>query len=185
MKISELIPNADNPRVIRKERLEKLKKSVHEFPKMFKYRPIVVDSNNMVLGGNMRLNALISLGFDAIPDNWVVKADDLTEDEIRRFIIVDNIGFGEDDFEILYNEWDIEELKDWGFEDKSWKEEKEVDEDFKIDDNFTYTIQFNSNKELEQFKEWIDIIIDSYQEYTTLSEKIIAHINEGTHKTIS
>jgi hypothetical protein len=181
MKITDLIPNAENPRVIKKERLEKLKKSIDEFPKMFRYRPIVVDSNNMVLGGNMRLNALIALGFEHIPDNWVVKADDLTEDEIRRFIIVDNIGFGEDDFEMLYNEWDIDELKEWGFEDKSWKESKEVSDDFNIDDNFTYTIQFNSSRELEQFKEWIDTIIDSYQEYTTLSEKLIAYINEKAH----
>jgi ParB-like chromosome segregation protein Spo0J len=105
MKISEIKINPNNPRVIRDERFEKLKKSIEEFPKMMKLRPMVVNQDNVVLGGNMRLKALKELGYKEIPDDWVKRADELTEDEQRRFIIVDNVGFGDNDWEMLHAEF--------------------------------------------------------------------------------
>lgn len=116
MFLKDIKPNPNNPRIIKDEKFEKLKKSVQEFPKMMALRPMVLDENNIVLGGNMRLKALKELGYKEVPDEWVKKATDLSQDEIRRFIIVDNVGFGEHDWDILANEWNAEELKKWGLD---------------------------------------------------------------------
>ena len=83
---------------------------------MLELRPIIVDRDGTILGGNMRYRALVSLGYKEIPDEWVRYADTLTDEEKRRFIIEDNVDFGEWDFEKLANEWDVEELGDWGVE---------------------------------------------------------------------
>ena len=95
MKVSELKPNPNNPRVLKDDKFNKLVKSITEFPKMMSIRPIVVDQDNMILGGNMRLRAIQSIGMKEIPDTWVKRADELTEEEKKRFIISDNVGFGE------------------------------------------------------------------------------------------
>ena len=101
MKISELVLNDENPRYIKDERYQKLKQSISEFPKMLELRPIIYNPENKeVLGGNMRLRALIDLKYKEIPEKWVKPADQLTEEEKQRFIIVDNIGFGEWDWDI-------------------------------------------------------------------------------------
>lgn len=116
MKLSDIKPNPDNPRVLRDDRFQKLKKSIQEFPKMLSLRPMVIDADNYVLGGNMRLRALQDLGYKEIPDNWVRRADDLTDDEKRRFIIADNVSFGEWDFDELANNWEASDLTDWGLD---------------------------------------------------------------------
>ena len=125
MKLTDIKPNPDNPRVIRDEKFKKLCKSIQDFPKMMELRPIVIDSNNVVLGGNMRLKALQSLGFKNVPDSWVKRADDLTEEEKKRFIITDNAGFGEWDWDILANEWEANELAQWGLDVPVWDDEKQ------------------------------------------------------------
>lgn len=114
MKLSEIKPSDKNPRQIKKEKLELLKKSVSEFEKMMYLRPIVVDESGTILGGNMRYRALKALGRTEIPDEWVTRAQDLTEQEKRRFVIEDNAGFGEWDWDVLANEWDDCPLADWG-----------------------------------------------------------------------
>ena len=114
MKLSEIKQNPNNPRLIKDEKFQKLVKSSKEFPKMMALRPMVINSDNIVLGGNMRLKALKELGYKEVPDDWVKRAEDLTEEETRRFIIADNVGFGEHDWELLQNDWDIDELEDWG-----------------------------------------------------------------------
>jgi len=116
MKLTEIKSNPNNPRVIKDHKFEKLKKSITEFPKMMELRPMVINEDNIVLGGNMRLKALKDLGYKEVPEEWVKRASDLTEDETRRFIIADNVGFGEHDWEMLANEWDNEELQDWGLD---------------------------------------------------------------------
>lgn len=106
-----------NPRKITGEQLASLKKSVAEFKKMLPLRPIVYDpKTNEVLGGNQRLEALLQLGYKSVPAEWVRSCDDFTEDEKRRFVIADNVGFGEWDDDILRSEWDVAELKEWGLE---------------------------------------------------------------------
>jgi hypothetical protein len=116
IKVSTLKKNPNNPRQIRGEKLDLLKKSVTEFDKMMSLRPIIVDENNVVLGGNMRLAAIKALGMKEVPDEWVKRADDLTEAEKREFIIKDNAGFGEWDWDVIANEWTDEPLADWGLD---------------------------------------------------------------------
>lgn len=127
MKVSDIKKNSGNPRQIKGEKLELLKASVGGFQKMMPLRPIIIDENNVVLGGNMRLAAIIALGLKEIPDNWVRRADDLTEDEKREFIIKDNAGFGEWDWDVLANEWSDLPLSDWGLEVPNTDTEKESD----------------------------------------------------------
>lgn len=114
MKLSDIKTNPNNPRILKDDKFKRLVKSIEEFPKMMKLRPIIVDSNNMVLGGNMRLKALQELKFKEIPGEWVKQASELTEDEKKRFIIADNVGFGEWDYDLLASEWDENDLSDWG-----------------------------------------------------------------------
>jgi len=116
IKLSTIHPNPQNPRLIKDDRFKKLVKSIEEFPKMMELRPIVVDSEGMILGGNMRFKALKELKYKDVPDDWVKRADSLTDEEKQRFIIEDNVPFGEWDFDILANEWDAVQLADWGLD---------------------------------------------------------------------
>lgn len=125
MKTSDLKLNDKNPRYIKDYRFEKLCDSIRDFPKMMTLRPIIVDDSGVILGGNMRFRACMKLGMKEIPDAWVRKASELTEEERRRFIIADNVGFGDFDMEILANEWDAVELEDWGMELKDLEQEPE------------------------------------------------------------
>ncbi len=115
MKLSKIKLNPNNPRLIKDEKFNQLVKSIKDFPKMMKLRPIIIDTSNMVLGGNMRLKALKELGYKEIPEEWIKQADELTEDEKREFIIKDNIGFGEHDWDILVS-WDSDLLEEWGLD---------------------------------------------------------------------
>lgn len=116
MKIKDIHINPKNPRYIKDDRYLLLKRNLKEFPKMMKLRPIIVDDSGMILGGNMRYLAMIDLGYKEIPEGWVVKASELSEEERERFKILDNVPFGNWDFDILANEWDLEKLQDWGVE---------------------------------------------------------------------
>jgi site-specific DNA-methyltransferase (adenine-specific) len=130
IKITEILPNPNNPRLIKDDKFKKLVNSIKEFPKMMELRPMVIDENNITLGGNMRLKALKELGYKEIPDNWVKKATELTPEEVRRFIIADNVGFGEHDWEVLQNEWDVSELSEWGLDIPNFAvKELEAEED--------------------------------------------------------
>lgn len=116
VQLKELRTNDRNPRIIKSEQFAKLVKSIKEFPEMLKLRPLVVTDSGDVIGGNMRYRALESLGYEEIPDDWVMYVSDFTEEQRKRFIISDNIIMGEWDFDIVFSDWDIEELKDWGFD---------------------------------------------------------------------
>lgn len=113
VKISEIKKNPNNPRTIKDEKFAKLVKSVKDFPEMLRLRPIVVNDDMVVLGGNMRLKACKEAGLKVVP---IIKASDLTEDKQREFIIKDNVGFGEWDWEMLANEWDTNQLEEWGLD---------------------------------------------------------------------
>jgi len=113
MKLSQIKANPNNPRVLRDEKFQKLKKSIEDFPKMMELRPIVIDENNTILGGNMRFRVLQDLGYKEIEDSWVKKANELTEKQKQEFIIKDNVSFGEWNWDDLANEWDVELLNEW------------------------------------------------------------------------
>ena len=113
VKISEVKTNPKNPRLIKDDKFKKLVKSIQEFPQMLELRPIVVDENNIVLGGNMRLKACKEAGLKEV---YIVKAQNLTEQQKDEFIVKDNVGFGEWDWDMLANEWDTEKLDEWGLD---------------------------------------------------------------------
>jgi len=113
VKITEVKNNPKNPRLIKDDKFKKLVKSIQEFPQMLELRPIVVDENNIVLGGNMRLKACKEAGLKEV---YIVKAEGLTELQKDEFIVKDNVGFGEWDWDMLANEWDAESLNDWGLD---------------------------------------------------------------------
>ena len=120
--IEEVKSNENNPRFIKDHKFKKLVKSIKEFPEMLKLRPIVVNASMVVLGGNMRLKACKEAGLKKV---WILKADELTEQQEREFIVKDNVGFGEWDWDILGNEWDTQQLEDWGLD--VWQQTEEVD----------------------------------------------------------
>jgi len=128
VKLSEIKSNPNNPRIIKDDKFRKLVKSIQEFPKMLEIRPVVVNADMIVLGGNMRLKACKEAGLKEVP---VICADHLTEDEQKQFIIKDNVGFGEWDWDMIANEWDAEEVEEWGLDipEFSIKEELEAEED--------------------------------------------------------
>jgi DNA modification methylase len=113
VKLSGIRPNPNNPRVIKDDKFKKLVKSITDFPQMLELRPIVVNDEMIVLGGNMRLKALEHLG---IKETYIIKASDLTQKQEQEFIIKDNVGYGEWDWNQLANEWDVEDLDDWGLD---------------------------------------------------------------------
>jgi hypothetical protein len=122
-KISKVKSNPNNPRVIKDDKFEKLVRSIKEFPKMLEIRPIVVNDDMIVLGGNMRLKACKEAGLKEVP---IIKASDLTEDEQRQFIIKDNVSGGEWDWEQLASEWDAEQLDEWGLDVPEFETENEL-----------------------------------------------------------
>jgi site-specific DNA-methyltransferase (adenine-specific) len=132
VKINSIKTNPKNPRLIKDDKFKKLVKSIQEFPQMLELRPIVVDENNIILGGNMRYKACIEAGLKEI---FILKAEDLTEQQKDEFIVKDNVGFGEWDWDILANEWDTDKLQDWGLDlplDVSVQELEAEEDDYEI-----------------------------------------------------
>lgn len=133
--INKLIPNEDNPRYINEAKFKKLVKSIQDFPEMLEKRPIIVDENMFVLGGNMRLKACQKAGLKKV---WIDQVTDWTEEQKKEFIIKDNIGFGEWDWDILGNNWITDNLQNWGLEVPNWENDIEYVDDEDIDDEFDY-----------------------------------------------
>lgn len=131
VKISEVKANPNNPRIIKDEKFQKLVKSIKEFPEMLNLRPIVVNTDMVVLGGNMRLKACKEAGLKELP---IIKADDLTEEQQKQFIIKDNVGFGEWDWEDLANNWDAQQLEEWGMEIPGFDNVNDLGESFTLPD---------------------------------------------------
>jgi DNA modification methylase len=153
MKLSTIKPNPDNPRTIKDESFEKLCRSITEFPKMMELRPIVTDDQGVVLGGNMRYKALQHLGMKDIPDNWVKRAAELTDEERRRFIVTDNVGFGDWDVDDLAANWDREELDAWGVEiDWPVAPLEAVEDDYEIPDEIETDIVLGDLFEIGQHR---------------------------------
>ena len=129
---------------------------------MLKLRPIVVNSEMVVLGGNMRLKACKEAGLKEV---WVLKADELTEQQQREFIVKDNVGFGEWDWDVLGNEWNVQQLGDWGLE--VWQPEEEVDYSILDDEDFSSDLEDMKNGvkkaiqipfELEHYEEAFELV---------------------------
>jgi hypothetical protein len=161
--IRKVKPNQKNPRVIKDNKFKKLVSSIKEFPEMLELRPIVVDSDMVVLGGNMRLKACQEAGLSEV---HILVADKLTEQQKDEFIIKDNVNFGEWDWDVLANEWDIEALIDWalsipnfgnldmlqavnkGDENSEWVGMPEFES---IDDSLKIIVHFQNEEDREEF----------------------------------
>ena len=159
MKLSAIKQNPNNPRSINKDKFAKLVKSIEEFPRMLELRPIVLNKDNIVLGGNMRLKACKQIGLSEVP---VVYADDLTEEEQRQFIIKDNVGFGDWDWELLANEWDETELENWALDVPNYLEMPSDEELIGEEKNkpATMKITFESPEQLQKAEVDIQELLD-------------------------
>ena len=163
-KLSKLISNKDNPRIIKDDKFKKLVKSIKEFPEMLELRPIVVDENNVILGGNMRYRACKEAGLKEVP---IKIAKGLTEKQKQEFIVKDNVGFGEWEWDMLANEWDSLQLADFGLD--VWQNEDDLEEpDFNelTEDNNnkppTIKITFANENDLQNAEEEISKIVSKY-----------------------
>lgn len=137
VKISEVKTNPNNPRVLKDDKFKKLVASIKSFPKMLEIRPIVVNNDMIVLGGNMRLKACKEAGLKEV---HIIKAETLTEDQQREFIIKDNVGFGEWDWDMIANEWDTDEIEAWGLDIPVFDEPIELEAE---EDDYTEPEQMN------------------------------------------
>lgn len=173
IKVSSLKPNPNNPRFIRDHRFEKLKKSLKEFPEMMELRPIIVNQEWVTLGGNMRLRALQELGHKEIPETWVQKAA-LSDQQQREFIVKDNLGFGDWDWDVLANEWDEVELTEWGLEFPGVKEAEEESEGGEAEQSI----------QVEPPKEYIIIIAEpNSEEWEELKQRLkLKMVRRGGYK---
>jgi hypothetical protein len=159
VKISQLKANPNNPRIIKDDKFEKLVRSIKEFPKMLEIRPIVVNDDMIVLGGNMRLKACKEAGLKEVP---VIKASDLTEDEQRQFIIKDNVSGGEWEWEQLASEWNAEQLEEWGLDVITFDTEPDYEDLIGEEKNkpATMKITFESPEQLQKAEIDIQEILD-------------------------
>ena len=167
--INEVLTNPNNPRIIKDEKFKKLVKSIKEFPQMLEKRSIVVDESMTVLGGNMRLKACIDAGLKKV---WVDVAEGWTEDQKKEFIIKDNVGFGDWDWDILANDWAGLALTDWGLD--VWESNDDDLVDFFEENNE----KENNDPELESIvlnytKDDYDLIIELFKNHNGSKEEIV------------
>jgi hypothetical protein len=163
--INKVRTNPNNPRIIKDDKFQKLVKSIQEFPQMLEIRPIVVNDDMIVLGGNMRLKACLEAGLKEIP---IIKASNLTEEQQKEFIIKDNVGFGEWDWNDLANNWDSEQLETWGLDIPGFDNVEDLGDSFSLPDGdkspfqqMTFTL---ANQQYDVIKNAIDEIKKS-EEY--------------------
>ncbi len=177
--IQKIRENIDNPRVIKDYKFKKLVNSLKNFPQMLEKRPIVVDENYMVLGGNMRLKACREAGLEKV---WIDIAKDWTDEQKKEFIVKDNLSYGEWDWEILANEYDVMKLDQYGLDlNPAIFAQEEDTESIKgaTDDNFNdYTIYFRNEEELEIWYAFLKRLKNKFIEQENISERILRYIAE-------
>jgi hypothetical protein len=174
--IKQVRSNPDNPRFIKGNKFEKLVNSIKEFPQMLDLRPIVVNQDMIVLGGNMRLKACEEAGLKEVP---IIFADNLTPEQEKEFIIKDNSSFGEWDWDLLANEWNTDQLIDWGMDlPKEWAlDPEELGEDFSLADGDKEPFQQMTFKladeQAEQIKNALDDIkkLDEFKYVETFANE--------------
>lgn len=172
--INTVKANPNNPRIIKDDKFAKLVKSINEFPQMLKLRPIVVNDDMVVLGGNMRLKACKEAGLKEVP---IIKASELTEQQQKEFILKDNVGYGEWDWSDLANNWDSEQLEEWGLDIPGFSNVEDLGENFSLPDGdkapfqqMTFTL---ADEQATQIKNAIDEIkgTDEYKYAETMGNE--------------
>ena len=169
-KLSEVKANPNNPRSIKDDKFKKLVQSIKDFPEMLELRPIVVNNDGVVLGGNMRLKACKEAGLKEVP---VIKASELTEEQQKEFIIKDNVGFGQWDWDLISNEWNVDELNNWGLDVVNF------DNDIDLDAFFEESSEEKNNSfkiTLEYSEEDYNKIILAFKNHTGSKEDVVAKL---------
>lgn len=179
VKISEVLENPNNPRIIKGIKFNKLVASIKRFPKMLEKRPIVVDENMIVLGGNMRLRACKEAGMQEV---WIDNTEDWSEEEKKEFIIKDNVSYGEWDFDLLAADYEMYELDEFGVDlDPKMFEIETDDETYKeaSDEKFNdYTIYFSNEDEMELWYAFLKKLRNKFEGYDNVSERVLRYIAE-------
>ena len=159
VKLSEIKVNPNNPRLIKDDKFAKLVQSIKDLPQMLAIRPIVVNSDMVVLGGNMRLKACKEAGLKEVP---IIIADNLTEEQQREFLIKDNVSGGEWDWSMIANEWDADQLEDWGLDVPIFESEPTGDDLIgeEKDKPATMKITFQSPEQLQKAEIDIQELLD-------------------------
>jgi len=161
VKINKVKSIPSNPRIIKNDKFMKLVKSIQDFPEMLKLRPIVVDEDMVVLGGNMRLKASKQAG---LKDIWIEVAEGLTEEQKKEFIVKDNVGFGEWDWAMLGNEWNTIKITEWGLD--VWENQ-------------------DDKNELDADLEWTDMPEFNQEDKTPTRQLIVSFKNEDDIKSFA
>ena len=154
--INLIKPNPNNPRVIKNDRFRKLVKSIREFPTMLMLRPLIVNNDMVLLGGNQRLKACKEIGLKEVP---IIKASSLTIEQQTEFIIKDNVSFGSWNYDDLANEWNDFDLINWGVEIPMF--ESATVEEVQEDNFVKVSIEANNNTFLEM-NEKLQNLCDEY-----------------------
>ena len=155
VKITEIKSNPNNPRLIKDDKFKKLVQSIKDFPEMLDIRPIVVNADMVILGGNMRYKACKEAGLKSIP----IIVSNLSEDKQKEFLIKDNTSGGEWDWDILANEWDVEQLEEWGLDVPNFEQEYEeiIPSGYEENQKWFLNIEFENEKHCQ---EWYDKLIN-------------------------
>lgn len=172
VKLSEIKLNPSNPRVIKDAKYKQLLQSIVDFPQMIELRPIVVDEDLVVLGGNMRLRALKEAGYKEVP---IIKVTTLTEEQKKQFIIKDNVSYGEWDMDMLANEWDVNDITQWGIDGINTEGLEDVDvsldkSDKQQDplDSFKIILEYSEDEYLQ--------VIQALSRYQQTKESVIYNL---------
>jgi hypothetical protein len=186
MKLTDIKPNPSNPRIIKDDKFARLVQSIKDFPQMLELRPIVINSDNIVLGGNMRLRACKEAGLKEVP---VMRADDLTPEQQAEFIIKDNVGYGEWNWDMLANEWEPTQLNEWGLDVPNWGETPDYDILDDDDSNSQLTDMTDGVKkaiqiefDLEHYDEAFDLVKFWRAKGAYVGAMIIEHLKSEKNK---
>jgi ParB-like chromosome segregation protein Spo0J len=172
VKISEVKSNPNNPRQIKDDKFAKLVQSIKDFPEMLDIRPIVVNADMVVLGGNMRFKACKEAGLKEVP---IIVAENLTDEQQKEFIIKDNVSGGEWDWDMLANEWEAEQLTEWGLD--VWKANDNVNlDDFFNEDNGDSEKDQKFKIILEYTEDDFNKVTEAFKKYSGSKEKIVAEL---------
>lgn len=177
VKISKLQENPDNPRLLTEDKGRKLQKSIKDFPEMLTARPIVVNKDMTILGGNMRYKALLATGVEEIE----VMIVDWSEEKQQEFIIKDNVGYGQWDWDMLANQFDAYQLNEWALDidpnmfniDSDDESMQEATDTTKFND---YTIYFANEQQMDIWYAFLRKLKNKFGDYNNVSQRVLAYI---------
>ena len=167
VKLSDIKLNPNNPRLIKDDKFKKLVQSIIDFPEMLKIRPIVVNEDMIILGGNMRFKACKEAGLKEVP---IIKTSGLSEQKQKEFLIKDNIAGGEWDWNLLANEWDEIKLTEWGLD--VWKSSSDINLDDFFEEN-NETKEIKNKIILEYTDEEFELVNEAFKKHSGSKESIV------------